>query len=116
MKITVHQYCALRFKEMRIRPQTEFKFHPGRKWRFDFAFLLGKNPIAVEAEGGMYVKSRHRTGTGYIHDCEKYYNAVMLGWRVLRVATIAQVDEIIPYLCAEQDKYIKTLKTQINDK
>ena len=60
----------------------EYKFHPTRKWRFDYANLEKK--IAIEVEGGIWTKGRHTRGKGYIGDMEKYNNAVLLGWKVLR--------------------------------
>jgi len=63
-------------------PETEFKFHPKRKWRFDYAWP--KLKIAFEQEGGTWIAGRHNRGTGFIKDMEKYNNAVLLGWRVLR--------------------------------
>jgi very-short-patch-repair endonuclease len=62
--------------------QTEFKFHPTRKWRFDMA--IPSLMIAIEYEGVYGIKSRHTTMSGYTGDCEKYNEAVVLGWRVLR--------------------------------
>jgi hypothetical protein len=64
------------------QPQREFLFHKKRKWRFDFAWpdLL----IAVEVEGGVYVGGRHVRGEGYEADCEKYNEAQISGWMVLR--------------------------------
>jgi len=63
-------------------PQKEFLFHRRRKWRFDLAWpeLL----IAVEIEGGVWTNGRHVRGEGYENDCEKYNEAQMLGWMVLR--------------------------------
>jgi len=60
----------------------EYRFHPSRKWRFDFAWpdLM----IAVECEGGTYSRGRHTRGGGFAADCEKYNAAAMLGWCVLR--------------------------------
>lgn len=64
----------------------EHKFHPTRRWRFDFAFVELK--LAVEVEGGtMGGKGRHSRGTGYEKDCEKYAEAALLGWFVIRVTT-----------------------------
>lgn len=61
----------------------EYRFHPKRKWRFDFAITTKK--IAIEYEG-IYGggKSRHTTTEGYTGDTEKYNEAAKLGWTVLR--------------------------------
>lgn len=63
-------------------PVTEYKFHPVRKWRFDFAYPERK--IAIECEGAVWTQGRHTRGGGYQKDCEKYNAATILGWRVLR--------------------------------
>jgi very-short-patch-repair endonuclease len=60
----------------------EFMFHPKRKWRFDFAFPGDK--IAIECEGGVFTGGRHVSGSGMSKDCEKYNEAALLGWKVLR--------------------------------
>lgn len=60
----------------------EHRFHPKRRWRFDFAWP--ELMVAVEIEGGTWGKSRHTTGTGFEKDCEKYNNATLLGWSVFR--------------------------------
>ena len=74
----------LHLKAEKIHFATEATFHPTRKWRFDFVL---PNKIAVEVEGGVYTKGRHTTGAGFTKDCEKYNEAVILGWRVLRFTT-----------------------------
>ena len=62
----------------------EHKFHPERKWRFDFA--APKPMLAIEIEGGVFLdKSRHTTATGFIADCHKYNAATSLGWSVIRI-------------------------------
>ena len=63
-------------------PVREHRFYPGRKWQFDFAWVEQK--LAVEVEGGEWVRGRHTRGAGYTRDCEKYNAAVLEGWRVLR--------------------------------
>jgi len=64
-------------------PEREYRFHPTRRWRLDFAWPEHKT--AVECEGGLYVRGRHVRGSGYEDDCEKYNEATALGWRVFRV-------------------------------
>lgn len=63
-------------------PEGEYKFHPFRRWRFDFAYPSKK--IGVECEGGTWIGGRHTSGSGFAKDCEKYNNAAILGWTVLR--------------------------------
>lgn len=72
----------IRLASLGLRPVIEFKFHPARKWRFDLCLPLQR--VAVEIEGGTWVKSRHTTGTGYRKDLEKYNQAAIMGFRVLR--------------------------------
>ena len=60
----------------------EVKFHPTRRWRFDYA--IEDKKICFEYEGGLWGNSRHRSSSGFLGDCEKYNNAVLLGWQVYR--------------------------------
>ena len=61
---------------------SEHRFHPVRKWRFDYAHVPTKT--AIEIEGGAHSNGRHTRGTGFINDMEKYNAAIELGWVVLR--------------------------------
>ena len=63
-------------------PESEYKFHDTRKWRFDFAYP--SKMIAVEVEGGVYNHGRHTRPKGFESDCQKYNEAAMDGWLVLR--------------------------------
>lgn len=74
--------CKLCLKE---HPEREYRFHPERLWRFDFAWPPYQ--IALEVEGGTWVRGRHSRGTGMKADCEKYNAAVLMGWKVLRVTS-----------------------------
>lgn len=65
------------------RPHKEYQFHPKRKWRFDYC--LPSYKIAIEVEGGVWINGRHTRGKGFINDMEKYNNAVVLGYRLLRI-------------------------------
>src|SRR3990167_1304045 len=77
------------------KPELEYKFHPDRKWRFDFAWP--DINFAVEIEGGLWVEGRHNRPIGYSMDTGKYNAAVLLGWRVLRYTSLT-IDNVIPDL------------------
>ena len=66
-------------------PELEYHFHPVRKWRFDFCWP--ERMLAVEAEGGTWTRGRHTRGKGFEQDCEKYNEAALLGWHVLRLTS-----------------------------
>ena len=66
-------------------PETEFKFHDKRKWRFDFAWP--EYQIFLEVEGGTWTQGRHNRGSGYQKDAEKYNEASRLGWLKFVVTT-----------------------------
>jgi hypothetical protein len=70
----------------KLELKRELKFHPERKWKFDFAFP--EKWIAIEYEGLMSAKSRHTTVTGYTGDAEKYNAAQQLGWKILRYTAL----------------------------
>ena len=63
-------------------PVREYRFHPTRRWRFDFAWP--GEQIAGEVEGGTWKYGRHNRAEGFAKDCEKYNAAALLGWRVFR--------------------------------
>jgi len=63
-------------------PEREYRFAPPRRWRFDLAYPAIR--LAIEIEGGAWVRGRHTRPAGYAADCEKYNAAALLGWRVLR--------------------------------
>jgi len=65
-------------------PVREYRFHPQRKWRFDFCWPQKR--VAMEVEGGIWVNGRHNRPTAFMADCEKYNTATLGGWRVFRVA------------------------------
>lgn len=64
-------------------PERELAFHPERRWRFDFAWPEAM--VALEVEGGTWVRGRHARPKGFAEDCEKYAEAALAGWTVLRV-------------------------------
>jgi very-short-patch-repair endonuclease len=74
----------LRTRELR-QPDREWRFHPTRKWAFDYAWP--EQRLALEVEGGAFMRGggRHNRGTGFRADCEKYSEGAVCGWRILRV-------------------------------
>ena len=64
-------------------PERELKFHASRKWRFDFAYP--EMMLAIEVEGGVWNQGRHTRPAGFEGDCEKYNEAAIDGWSVLRI-------------------------------
>lgn len=74
-------------------PELEHRFHPERKWRFDLAWV--KQRVSLEVEGGIWAQGRHTRGLGFEKDCEKYNQAQLLGWTVLRYST-GQVKQGLP--------------------
>lgn len=74
-----------------VLPVTELVFAAPRRWRFDLAWP--DRMLAVEVEGGIWLRGGHHTsGKGFMSDLEKYNTATLLGWRLLRV-TPAMIDD-----------------------
>ena len=63
----------------------EFRFAPPRRWRADFKV---RDRLLLEVEGitryGPHL-GRHQTAKGYSGDCQKYNEALLVGYDVLRV-------------------------------
>lgn len=82
MKWNLQLWC----NEQALELLPEHKFHPERKWRFDFALPALK--VGIEYEGLNSDKSRHTTLKGFTGDSEKYNAAQAMGWRVIRVTVM----------------------------
>ena len=76
---------SLQLKALKIAFEREFKFCQDRKWRADF-HLVDKM-ILIEVEGGIWSGGRHTRGKGYLGDLEKYNEATMMGYQVIRFST-----------------------------
>lgn len=64
-------------------PEHEFRFHPERKWRFDFCWQSAR--VAMEVQGAIFTGGRHVRGAALVKEHEKLNHAAILGWRVLFV-------------------------------
>lgn len=80
----------------------ELKFHPTRKWRFDFAIPSKK--IAFEIDGGIWRKGggAHSRPKNIMRDIEKSNAAQLLGWKVFRIpgheVTFEKVEELLNFV------------------
>ncbi len=82
-------------------PEAEYRFHPTRRWRFDWSWVSCK--VAVEIEGNAW---NAKGGGRHMQDgdLEKYNSAVLAGWRVLRFSP--GMLERDPLACVEQVKAV----------
>ena len=98
--------------------EEELRFHPIRRWRFDFAHIDAL--VAIEIEGGTWVGGRHTRPAGFHKDCEKYNEATLCGWTIFRLTPqmingdfIEQIQDFI--LERLEQKKTKKQKKKKND-
>lgn len=96
-------FTALCRSDLKVRCVKEFRFHPTRRWRFDYA--IPEYKIALEVEGGVWTQGRHTRPQGFLGDVDKYNAATVMGWRVLRTVP----DELI------SAKTLKMIQETINN-
>lgn len=84
------------FQEMGLpTPEIEFRFHPQRKWRFDFAWpdysmhngMRGEpcpGSLALEVDGGIWISGGHNRGAQIKKTWEKENEAQIIGWTILK--------------------------------
>lgn len=87
-------------------PTREVTFAYPRRWRFDFGWQEHK--VAVEIDGGIWIKGRHSRGKGIIADCEKAEAAHRFGWRVYRVPS--------NWVKAKRPEVIETLRILLGER
>lgn len=76
-----HLLLARQLIQAQIAFEEEFRFHPKRRWRFDF---LVEKDLVVEIDGGLWINGGHSRGKGRESDMEKGNHATLLGYRTLR--------------------------------
>lgn len=74
----------LKLEKLTEGMEREFRFHPIRKWRFDFAWPDKK--WAVEIHGGIWLGKfgGHTSAEGRARDAVKHNEATLMGWKVLQ--------------------------------
>ncbi len=65
-------------------PVPEYRWHPVRKFRADYALPLHR--VLIEIDGGLFINGGHSRGAARMHDMAKDRAATLLGWRTLRYA------------------------------
>jgi very-short-patch-repair endonuclease len=84
-------------------PVSEFRFHPVRKFRMDFCWVVER--VGLEVDGGVWTRGRHVTGAGWSRDTTKLNLAASMGYRMLRctpkqlcdLQTIALIKQTLDY-------------------
>lgn len=79
---TTDAFTLICKSELGMECVKEYKFHPIRKWRFDYA--IPSALVALEVEGGVWTGGRHINPKGFLNDMEKYNSATLMGWSVYR--------------------------------
>ena len=82
-KIAIKQTLETLFGAENVK--MEYRFHPVRRWRFDYAIPEVKLAVEYHGHAGFVggKVSGHSTIKGLTNDCEKMNRAHALGWRVL---------------------------------
>jgi hypothetical protein len=83
-KATAYEFLALCRSAGIPEPQVEYRFHPDRMWRFDYAWP-DHGRIFLEVQGGAFVAGFHNRGGGSAKDNEKQNSATVMGWRCLKI-------------------------------
>ena len=67
--------------------EPEYRFDSERKYRFDRCHIISQ--VAIELDGGTWIPGggRHNRASSFEKDAEKYNEAALKGWAVLRVTT-----------------------------
>lgn len=84
--------AQLRERKLTKGMKRELVFAPGRRFRFDFAWT--KQKLAVEINGGVWLRrGGHTSGKGYESDMRKLQLARQLGWTVFSYTAKMVKDE-----------------------
>lgn len=88
-------------------PDREFRFSDKGRWRFDFVWK--ERMVALEVDGGVFMKiSGHTSGRGVTSNIEKMNEAVLSGYTVIRATKAhmisGQMTEWLKRALSEQDE------------
>lgn len=80
-KSALEETLDLKLKVEKICFEREYRFHPVRRWRFDF--YIPSKKLLIDCQGGIHKKGAHTRAGGYTNDIEKMNAAVLMGYKVL---------------------------------
>ena len=101
-------------------PVPEWRFHPVRKWRLDYAWPAQR--VALEVEGAIWTGGGHSRGSGKVKDHDKFSTAAGLGWRfvfcqpreLLTSVAIERVRAALAFHFPETEKRAKQANSTCN--
>lgn len=77
-KLTTEDIFAAQLEQAGLKLERQYRWLPGRKYRADFADVRSR--LLVELDGGV-----HRIRAAFDADILKSQNALLAGWRLLRI-------------------------------
>ena len=103
-KSKLEEMFKIILEDLKFSYLREYRFYPLRKWRVDF--YLPEYKLAIEIEGGLYMKGGHTSIKGIIRDCEKYNTLTLEGIKLLRFTTHHLMHDV-DYIYITLEKIIK---------
>lgn len=97
-KVSAEILLAAQLASERILFAREYRFHPDRKWRADFAIpSLASDGVAemdllVEVDGGTWINGKHNRASSIQKEYERSAAAAIGGYRMIRCTT-SQVED-----------------------
>lgn len=97
-KVSAELLLAAQLNQERILFAQEYRFHPERKWRADFAIPVlstDSEPVMnllVEVDGGTWINGKHNRAGSIQKEYERSAAAAIMGYRMIRCTT-SQVED-----------------------
>ena len=83
MPSSLERSFAFALKSVGVEMEQQYKFHPTRRWRLDFADI--SSSVAVEIDGGEFANGAHNRGVRMANDYEKRNAAIEMGFVVFQL-------------------------------
>ncbi len=98
----IEENLDFQLRAVGLNPKRQYKFHPERRYKVDFAFP--EHRLIVEVNGGVWMpKSGHNSGVGITRDYQKSNVAQLMGYTYLQFTrkdiedgtALATIEEVI---------------------